>query len=251
LGIIYEVSWGRTSKAREVRLSGLGNFICLWFFSALLNNTFLLLGTLCVCYSPKFDSWEKITYSVFYFHKGHSKTFTAALGSVDSHVTKGLTFLNLDYYVAVYLPGHFFHLLNIQHPDLICHSLFLTGIAVVFPSWTWPIWICLGTVCIWVRVSGVSFICWSPFFFGQETMKWSICYLIVLYSHSQGPWYWIGVLESSPGRSSTSRTYYSSYGTRSSTMRRWARCTVCSPGAETPRSWKPRWWCSFGLKTGK
>ncbi|XP_032258195.1 gamma-secretase-activating protein isoform X4 [Phoca vitulina] len=52
-------------------------------------------GTLCVCYSPKFDSWEKITYSVFYFHKGHSKTFTAALGSVDSHVTKGLTFLNL------------------------------------------------------------------------------------------------------------------------------------------------------------
>ncbi|XP_045876444.1 gamma-secretase-activating protein isoform X2 [Meles meles] len=84
-------------------------------------------GTLCVCYSPKFDSWEKITYSVFYFHKGHSKTFTAALGSVDSHVTKGLTFLNLEYYVAVYLPGHFFHLLNIQHPDLICHSLFLTG----------------------------------------------------------------------------------------------------------------------------
>uniref|UniRef100_A0A7N5KPD3 Gamma-secretase activating protein n=1 Tax=Ailuropoda melanoleuca TaxID=9646 RepID=A0A7N5KPD3_AILME len=84
-------------------------------------------GTLCVCYSPKFDSWEKITYSVFHFHKGHSKTFTAALGSVDSHVTKGLTFLNLEYYVAVYLPGHFFHLLNIQHPDLICHSLFVTG----------------------------------------------------------------------------------------------------------------------------
>ncbi|XP_064145973.1 gamma-secretase-activating protein isoform X3 [Loxodonta africana] len=84
-------------------------------------------GSLCVCYSPKFDSWEQITYSVFYFHKGHSKTFTAALGSGDSHVTKGVTFLNLDYFVAVYLPGHFFHLLNIQHPDLICHSLFLTG----------------------------------------------------------------------------------------------------------------------------
>lgn len=84
-------------------------------------------GSLCVCYSPKFDSWEQITYSVFYFHKGHSKTFTAALGSADSRVTKGITFLNLDYYVAVYLPGHFFHLLNIQHPDLICHSLFLTG----------------------------------------------------------------------------------------------------------------------------
>ncbi|XP_069443910.1 gamma-secretase-activating protein isoform X1 [Ovis canadensis] len=83
-------------------------------------------GSLCVCYSPNFDSWEQITYSVFYFHKGHSKTFTTTLGSVDSRVTKGITFLNLDYYVAVYLPGHFFHLLNIQHPDLICHSLFLT-----------------------------------------------------------------------------------------------------------------------------
>ncbi|XP_036719982.1 gamma-secretase-activating protein isoform X2 [Balaenoptera musculus] len=84
-------------------------------------------GSLCVCYCPNFDSWEQITYSVLYFHKGHSKTFTATLGHVDSRVTKGITFLSLDYYVAVYLPGHFFHLLNIQHPDLICHSLFLTG----------------------------------------------------------------------------------------------------------------------------
>ncbi|KAM7121014.1 gamma-secretase-activating protein isoform 3-T3 [Molossus nigricans] len=52
-------------------------------------------GSLCVCYSPKFDSWEQVTYSVFYFHKGYSKTFTAALGSAHSHVIKGITFLNL------------------------------------------------------------------------------------------------------------------------------------------------------------
>nr|XP_054350934.1 gamma-secretase-activating protein isoform X2 [Pongo pygmaeus] len=84
-------------------------------------------GSLCVCYSPKCASWEQITYSVFYIHKGHSKTFTTSLENVGSHVTKGITFLNLDYYVAVYLPGHFFHLLNVQHPDLICHNLFLTG----------------------------------------------------------------------------------------------------------------------------
>uniref|UniRef100_A0A8C5TN86 Gamma-secretase activating protein n=1 Tax=Malurus cyaneus samueli TaxID=2593467 RepID=A0A8C5TN86_9PASS len=32
------------------------------------------------------------------------------------------------YYVAAYLPGQFLHLLNIQHPDLLCYSLFLTGI---------------------------------------------------------------------------------------------------------------------------
>uniref|UniRef100_A0A8I5N9W5 Gamma-secretase activating protein n=1 Tax=Papio anubis TaxID=9555 RepID=A0A8I5N9W5_PAPAN len=52
-------------------------------------------GSLCVCYSPKCASWEQITYSVFYIHKGHSKTFTTSLENVGSHVTKGITFLNL------------------------------------------------------------------------------------------------------------------------------------------------------------
>ncbi|XP_040591100.1 gamma-secretase-activating protein isoform X4 [Mesocricetus auratus] len=92
-------------------------------------------GSLCVCYSPKFDSWEEVTYSVFYLHKGYRKTFTAAPGSAGSHVAKGITFLNLGCLVAVYIPGHFLHLLNIQHPDLTCHSLFLTGskMAAVLP----------------------------------------------------------------------------------------------------------------------
>ncbi|XP_076788250.1 gamma-secretase-activating protein isoform X5 [Arvicanthis niloticus] len=52
-------------------------------------------GSLCVCYSPKSDSRKEITYSVFYLHKGYRKTFTAAPGSADSQVTKGITFLNL------------------------------------------------------------------------------------------------------------------------------------------------------------
>ncbi|XP_076769270.1 gamma-secretase-activating protein-like isoform X1 [Arvicanthis niloticus] len=94
-------------------------------------------GSLCVCYSPKSDSRKEITYSVFYLHKGYRKTFTAAPGSADSQVTKGITFLNLGYWVAVYSPGHFLHFLNIRHPDLICHSLFLTGnnkMAAVLPS---------------------------------------------------------------------------------------------------------------------
>ncbi|XP_060229927.1 gamma-secretase-activating protein isoform X2 [Meriones unguiculatus] len=93
-------------------------------------------GSLCVCYSPKIESGKEITYSVFYLHKGYRKTFTAAAGSADSHVTEGITFLNLGYFVAVYLPGHFLHLLNTHHPDLICHSLFLTGsnkMAAVLP----------------------------------------------------------------------------------------------------------------------
>lgn len=93
-------------------------------------------GSLCVCYSPKSDSWKEITYSVFYLHKGYRKTFTVAPGSTDSQVANGITFLNLGYFVAVYSPGHFLHLLNIRHPDLICHSLFLTGnnkMAAVLP----------------------------------------------------------------------------------------------------------------------
>ncbi|XP_042128837.1 gamma-secretase-activating protein isoform X3 [Peromyscus maniculatus bairdii] len=61
-------------------------------------------GSLCVCYSPKCDSWKKITYSVFYLHKGYRKTFTAASGSADSHVAKGITFLNLGNKMAAVLP---------------------------------------------------------------------------------------------------------------------------------------------------
>lgn len=40
--------------------------------------------------------------------------------------------------MAVYLPGRFFHLLDIQHPDLACHSLFLTGMALGCLCWVWP-----------------------------------------------------------------------------------------------------------------
>ncbi|XP_052029060.1 gamma-secretase-activating protein isoform X2 [Apodemus sylvaticus] len=93
-------------------------------------------GSLCVCYSPKSESGEEITYSVFYLHKGYRKTFTAAPGSADTQVPNGITFLNLGCFVAVHSPGHFLHLLNIQHPDLICHSLFLAGndkMATVLP----------------------------------------------------------------------------------------------------------------------
>ncbi|XP_064512480.1 gamma-secretase-activating protein isoform X3 [Pseudopipra pipra] len=58
-------------------------------------------GGLCVCCSLACDTPDEITYSIYFLHK--------------------------DYYVAAYLPGQFLHLLNIQHPDLLCHSLFLTG----------------------------------------------------------------------------------------------------------------------------
>nr|XP_042128836.1 gamma-secretase-activating protein isoform X2 [Peromyscus maniculatus bairdii] len=87
------------------------------------------------CYQDQDKLCRQPSLCIFTNHTGYRKTFTAASGSADSHVAKGITFLNLGYLVAVYFPGHFLHLLNIQHPDLICHSLFLTGnkMAAVLP----------------------------------------------------------------------------------------------------------------------
>ncbi|NXC94081.1 GSAP protein, partial [Certhia familiaris] len=84
-------------------------------------------GGLCVCCSLVSDTPHEITYSIYFLHKGYNKTFTVSLERTESHQLKEVAFMNLDYYVAAYLPGRFLHLLNIQHPDLLCYSLFLTG----------------------------------------------------------------------------------------------------------------------------
>ncbi|NWU48578.1 GSAP protein, partial [Dromas ardeola] len=82
-------------------------------------------GGLCVCCSLPSDIPGEIRYSIYFLHKGYNKTFTVSLERTE---LKEVAFMNLDYYVAAYLPGQFLHLLNIQHPDLLCYSLFLTGI---------------------------------------------------------------------------------------------------------------------------
>ncbi|NXI38145.1 GSAP protein, partial [Galbula dea] len=84
-------------------------------------------GGLCVCYSLASAIPDEIMYSIYFLHKGYNKTFTVSLERTESHQLKEVAFMNLDYYVAAYLPGQFLHLLNIQHPDLLCYSLFLTG----------------------------------------------------------------------------------------------------------------------------
>ncbi|NXC72970.1 GSAP protein, partial [Anhinga anhinga] len=84
-------------------------------------------GGLCVCCSLASDIPDEIVYSIYFLHKGYNKTFKVSLERTESHQLKEVAFMNLDYYVAAYLPGQFLHLLNIQHPDLLCYSLFLTG----------------------------------------------------------------------------------------------------------------------------
>lgn len=98
---------------------------------------------------------------------------------------------------------------------------------------------------------GFFYLLISFFFFGQRTVKWLVCYLIVLYSHCQGLWSWIRVLESSTGRSSTSHIYWSSCGTPGWTVRGWPCFTVCSHVAETHDDWKPRWEYSLSLEICK
>ncbi|XP_059703401.1 gamma-secretase-activating protein isoform X6 [Haemorhous mexicanus] len=84
-------------------------------------------GGLCVCCSQVSNIPHEIIYSIYFLHKGYNKTFTVSLERAESHQLKEVAFMNLDYYVAAYLPGQFLHLLNIQHPDMLCYSLFLTG----------------------------------------------------------------------------------------------------------------------------
>ncbi|KAJ7329554.1 hypothetical protein JRQ81_015728 [Phrynocephalus forsythii] len=84
-------------------------------------------GSLSVCYSLVPAGPEEVTYSVSFLHKGFSRIYTVTLERRDSLEVNDLTFLDLDHYLAVYLPGHFLHLLNTQHPDLMCYNFFLTG----------------------------------------------------------------------------------------------------------------------------
>ncbi|XP_077194186.1 gamma-secretase-activating protein isoform X3 [Paroedura picta] len=84
-------------------------------------------GCMCICHCIAPVNPGEVTYSVFFLHKGVSKTYTVALERMDCLKVKDLLFFNLDYYVAVFLPGHFLHLVNTQYPDLMCCNFFLTG----------------------------------------------------------------------------------------------------------------------------
>ncbi|XP_060698807.1 gamma-secretase-activating protein isoform X2 [Hemiscyllium ocellatum] len=84
-------------------------------------------GTMSVCYSHPMQNKQEFTYSVILLHYGWRRTFIVSLEESDQYVISEPTFINIGYYVAVYMPGYFLHLINIQHPNLVCHSLFLSG----------------------------------------------------------------------------------------------------------------------------
>ncbi|KAJ8262058.1 hypothetical protein GJAV_G00161670 [Gymnothorax javanicus] len=84
-------------------------------------------GNMCVCYSHPVQVNEEFTYTIAFVHRGYCKTFSVFLQGVNAPRADDLLFLSLDYYIVVYLPGHFLHFINSRQLDLPCHSLFLSG----------------------------------------------------------------------------------------------------------------------------
>lgn len=85
-------------------------------------------GGLCLFYYQPPKEAQDITYTVAFLHKGCSKTFKIETPMKDTSncKLKRLSFINLGSYVVVYLPDHFFHLINTKYPDLMCYHLFLS-----------------------------------------------------------------------------------------------------------------------------
>ncbi|XP_073508386.1 gamma-secretase-activating protein [Phyllobates terribilis] len=84
-------------------------------------------GGLCLFYYQLPNVLQEFTYMVAFLHKGCSKSFKVRTTMTDPKQLKKLSFINIDSYVAVYLPDQFLHLINTRHPDLMCYNFFLAA----------------------------------------------------------------------------------------------------------------------------
>ncbi|XP_044136081.1 gamma-secretase-activating protein isoform X1 [Bufo gargarizans] len=84
-------------------------------------------GGLCLFYYQPPKVLQELTYMVFLLHKGCSKTFKVSTTMTDPKHLKKVSFINIDSYVAVYLPDQFLHLINTRHPELMCYHFFLAA----------------------------------------------------------------------------------------------------------------------------
>lgn len=83
-------------------------------------------GGLCLFYYQPPKVFQEFTYMVAFLHKGCSKTFKVST-MTDPTQLKKVSFINIDSYVAVYLPDQFLHLINTRHSELMCYHLFLAA----------------------------------------------------------------------------------------------------------------------------
>ncbi|KAM3924767.1 gamma-secretase-activating protein [Leptodactylus fuscus] len=84
-------------------------------------------GGLCLFYYQASNVLQEFAYMVAFLHKGCSKTFKVSTTMTDPKQLKKVSLINIDYYVAVYFPDQFLHLINTRHPDLMCYHLFLAA----------------------------------------------------------------------------------------------------------------------------
>ncbi|KAG8577135.1 hypothetical protein GDO81_010073, partial [Engystomops pustulosus] len=84
-------------------------------------------GGVCLFYYQPSKILQEFTYMVAFLHKGCTKTFKGRTTITDPKNLKKVSFINIDSYVAVYLPDQFLHLINTRHPELMCYHLFLAA----------------------------------------------------------------------------------------------------------------------------
>ncbi|KAM3587297.1 uncharacterized protein V6R79_001210 [Siganus canaliculatus] len=91
------------------------------------------IGSMCVCYSRFLKDKQEMLYTMVLVHKDCSKTFRVSLNSDPSpQKTRQLhpLFIPIGYYILVYLQGSFLHSINTRQQEMLCHSLFLSGLDV-------------------------------------------------------------------------------------------------------------------------
>ncbi|XP_042367311.1 gamma-secretase-activating protein isoform X2 [Plectropomus leopardus] len=89
------------------------------------------IGGMCVCYSQTLKDKKELIYTVVLVHKDCSKTYRVSLGSDQSPQKAAQPhplFIPIGYHILVYLQDYFLHCINTRQQEMLCHSLFLSGL---------------------------------------------------------------------------------------------------------------------------
>lgn len=87
--------------------------------------------SMCVCYSQPLKNKQELMYTVLLVHKDCSKMHRVSLGSDQSPQKPAQLhplFIPLGYHILVYLQDCFLHCINTRQEEMLCHSLFLSGL---------------------------------------------------------------------------------------------------------------------------
>lgn len=87
--------------------------------------------SMCVCYSQPLKDKQELMYTVLLVHKDCSKMHRVSLDSDQSPQNPAQLhplFIPLGYHILVYLQDCFLHCINTRQEEMLCHSLFLSGL---------------------------------------------------------------------------------------------------------------------------